>query len=88
MPVKYPRSPARWVVLQALADADEPLDRRQLTELTGVAHCNVNYTMQRPAKAGWVTVTRTGRSTSYKYLYQITDTGRQQLADYLKGLDA
>lgn len=86
MPLMYPLSPARWAVLAALAEATEPLDRRTLSALTGVTHCNVRDTMQRPVNAGWVTTTKVpnSRVSGYKYLYEITALGREQLAAHLK----
>lgn len=93
MSLKYPLSPARWAVLQALAGATVPLDHRQLSRRTGVTITNVRDTMIRPVKSGWVTRTTEpvpdgppGRK--YRFHYAITDLGREQLADYLKGLDA
>lgn len=90
MSLIYPMSPARWAVLQALAEGNAPLDRRQLAQLTGVSVSVVYHTLTQPVMEGWVTVTEvpTGHRNIYKNLYEITDTGRKELAAHIKGTNA
>lgn len=84
--IPYPASPARWKVLKALAEASEPLDRRQLAKVSGVPFGNVRETMLRPARAGWViwTAVYVHPQRTKKFMYEITDLGRRALADHLK----
>lgn len=77
------RSPARWAMLCALADASEPLSRRQLAEYAGTTTQGVIDAMKRPTRAGWVTFTVAEKGRR-RHLYQITTVGRQQLAEYTK----
>lgn len=90
MSLIYPMSPARWTVLQSLADATEPLDRRQLAALTNVSASVVYHSLIRPVKEGWVTITHvpSDQRNIMKNLYRITGTGRKELAAYLKRTNA
>lgn len=82
------RSRSRWTVLQVLADATEPLDRKELAARSGLATNNVRDTLIRPRRARWVStspvviVTSLGRCE--KLVYTITDLGREVLAEHLK----
>jgi len=87
MSLIYPMSPARWNILQTLADVNTPLDRKQLAQLTGVSVSAVYHALIRPVIDGWVTVTETpsGRRNITKNLYEITGIGREQLAARFSG---
>lgn len=82
------RSPARWAMLQMLADTGAPLTRAELTERTGLNRCTVIDLLKRPRNAGWVTaicVRIEHKFGSHACLtYQITDTGRRTLAEHAK----
>lgn len=81
----YPQSPARWLIMQALAEADGPLNRRQLADASGISPANVRETMLRPQRAGWVTwqLVYSHPARTRKLMYEITDLGRKILADHL-----
>jgi len=81
MPKLPHQTPARWKVMKALADHG-PLDRKQLADKSGVRPQVVRTTLVTPARARWVTVTvvPTDTGTSRKFVYEITDTGRRELA--------
>lgn len=90
MGVQYLTSTPRWAVLQALADADEPLTRPELAERSGVKLRNVHQVLIRPQRMGWVSSTpftiphapNGWGSTGLRY--EITDLGRQALAEHIK----
>lgn len=75
----------QWRLMKILHDANGFLDVKELASRVELAPATVRGALIRPARARWVTVTPvTGPNHSTKYLYLITNLGRQVLADHLK----
>lgn len=76
---------SRWRVMQALADADVPLDRNELAQRSGVNRAVVQSTLYSPLRARWVVFAVVpGSRAARKYVFAITARGSRALADHLK----
>jgi DNA-binding MarR family transcriptional regulator len=75
--------PARWILMEALADSGAPVWRRDLAERTGVPYTTVADALRSPVRCGWVALTKephpSGVRGRRRLMYSITEAGRAQL---------
>jgi DNA-binding IclR family transcriptional regulator len=70
----------RLAVLKTLAASKRPLTVTELAKLTGFPYNTVRGNLVRPRQARWVAVNAVVGRGPVTLTYQLTDTGRAQLA--------